>query len=97
MLQVHFKLDRMAEQVGHAPGSYIQVTGQAGDDGAGSDANGSHGGFVTQFISNGDENGDGDIDGDDDGDKNGDRDGDENGKSIHLAGRWSSMCSSASR
>ena len=24
--QVHFKLDRMAEQVGHGPGSYIQVT-----------------------------------------------------------------------
>ena len=78
MLQVHFKLDRMAEQVGHGPGSYIQVIGQA-DDGA----NGSYGGFATQFISNGDENGDGD--------------GDENGKSIHLAGRWSSVCCSASR
>ena len=86
MLQVHFKLDRMAEQVGHGPGSYIQVIGQA-DDGA----NGSYGGFATQFISNGDENGDGD------GDKNGDCDGDKSGKSIHLAGRWSSMCSSASR
>ena len=83
MLQVHFKLDRMAEQVGHGPGSYIQVIGQADD------ANGSHGGFATQFISNGDENGDGD--------KNGDGDGDKSGKSIHLAGRWSSVCCSASR
>ena len=33
--QVHFKLDRMAEQVGHGPGSYIQVTpvlGVSGQD-----------------------------------------------------------------
>ena len=27
-LQVHFKLDRMAGQVGHGPGSYIQVVGR---------------------------------------------------------------------
>ena len=26
--QVHFKLDRMAGQVGHGPGSYIQVVGR---------------------------------------------------------------------